>query len=407
MKWEEISGYIDQLYQKQFEVAKRLDKQLLPQNHAETLTEYIARYNKLSKYVGDLTQKVTLTEEHKKYVKDIFESARDKVLKVFGRHGWKIKVPASLGSQIDQNVEESEESEESEDEDMAEISAAEVLNQASKVLFPFNGEPENLQSFVDALTLINTIRGGHEQVAVTQIKTHLRGNARAMITNEATILEIIARLQARIKSPTSDEILSKLNAVDARQKTPQEYATIVEELGNKLKMSYIAEQIPVERAEEKAAKDAIRTIITSSGNNSVINVLQAADLKTVAAVTTKFLEVRTTQQQHMMHYRGNRGNNARGNRGKKNYNNYNNSGNYNNYYNNGNYNNNNQRGNGRGNRYNDRRGNNRGNRNNGNRGNYNNGYVRNMGPGNGQPPQGGQQFETPSNPFIHHPTNQS
>lgn len=55
------------------------------------------------------------------------------------------------------------------------------LGLASKVLPDFDGRPENLQSFLDALLLVESIKDIHEPVTVNLIKTKLKGTARNLL----------------------------------------------------------------------------------------------------------------------------------------------------------------------------------------------------------------------------------
>jgi len=52
------------------------------------------------------------------------------------------------------------------------------INTASKLIPVFDGKAENLTSFIDALEITELIKGEHEQIAVSIIKTKIRGVAR-------------------------------------------------------------------------------------------------------------------------------------------------------------------------------------------------------------------------------------
>jgi len=55
------------------------------------------------------------------------------------------------------------------------------INTASELIPVFDGKAENLTSFIDALQIIESIKGEHEQLAVSTIKTKLKGVARNLI----------------------------------------------------------------------------------------------------------------------------------------------------------------------------------------------------------------------------------
>jgi len=60
------------------------------------------------------------------------------------------------------------------------------INTASLLIPVFDGKAENLTSFIDALEIIESIKGEHEQLAVSIIKTKLKGVAGNLIGNETT-----------------------------------------------------------------------------------------------------------------------------------------------------------------------------------------------------------------------------
>lgn len=94
-------------------------------------------------------------------------------------------------------------------------SSIDFLNFASRIVPEFDGSPENLQRFVDAVNLVNENAGTNESSAVSLIKTKLSGTARNFITNESTVNEIVQTLQNNIKSVSSKVLISKI--MSARQ----------------------------------------------------------------------------------------------------------------------------------------------------------------------------------------------
>jgi len=73
-------------------------------------------------------------------------------------------------------------------------SSIDFINTASKHIPVFDGKVKNLTSFIDALQIIELIKGVHEQLAVSIIKTKLKGVDRNLIGNETTITELVSRL---------------------------------------------------------------------------------------------------------------------------------------------------------------------------------------------------------------------
>lgn len=60
------------------------------------------------------------------------------------------------------------------------------------------------------------------------------------------------------------EVSTKLNSIDPRNKTPEDYAKVIEDLGNQLKMVFINERMPAENAEKLAANTTARAILSKT-----------------------------------------------------------------------------------------------------------------------------------------------
>lgn len=243
---------------------------------------------------------------------------------------------------------------------------AEFLTIATKLIPEFNGAPENLQSFIDALELLNISVGPHVDIAIKLIKSKLRSTARDYITNEADILAIITTLINKIKPDSVSLLTSKLMSVQQGSRKVNAYVAEIETLTKDLKRAYIKEGSSLDFAEKystKAALQSLKTNATDSTAKITMNAITSTDLN---EVLQKFIETNNdtlTTNNAQINYFHKRG--GRGHRYNSNSNYY--RGNYNRNYqsyrnNNNNNNNNNYRNNYRGNRGNNRsyRGNNRG-----------------------------------------------
>jgi len=85
------------------------------------------------------------------------------------------------------------------------------------------GKAENLTSFIDALQIIESIKGEHEQLAVSIIKTKLKGVARNLIGNDTTITGVIFRLKSNVNGKTVEVLSAKLMNLQQRNKTANQY----------------------------------------------------------------------------------------------------------------------------------------------------------------------------------------
>jgi len=76
---------------------------------------------------------------------------------------------------------------------------AEFIKLATSLIPEFDGRHENLQSFLDRLGLLDTLKCTHETTAISPIKTKLKGHARNLISNEQTIAALITQLSNAVK----------------------------------------------------------------------------------------------------------------------------------------------------------------------------------------------------------------
>ena len=142
------------------------------------------------------------TTEHRREANEIFTYVRDLFLRICGRYNLNICVPESLGSPVDLKVCDNSviesDSSDSEFDEITEIneptsntkieklakmplSATDFLNLATKILPDFDGRPENLQRFLDAINLVKTQATGNEEILSELIKTKLTGSTRQLI----------------------------------------------------------------------------------------------------------------------------------------------------------------------------------------------------------------------------------
>jgi len=107
---------------------------------------------------------------------------------------------------------------------------------------------ESLTSFIDALQIIESKESEHEKLAVSIIKTMLKGVARNRIGNETTITEVISRLKSNVKGETVEVLSAKLMNLQQRNKTANRYTQEVEQMTKTLEGAYIRDGLPLELA---------------------------------------------------------------------------------------------------------------------------------------------------------------
>lgn len=412
--YDDLLGELDPLESEFAKCYKRVNKTNLPREslvikHLNDLIELVNNYREILRQ-PDLANDLTLSQ-----VNNITQRKRNLLSKLgnaFSRTNRELVITQGQNIPKIQEIEfgtdteeeyqqtDSESDTESDPESEAELNmdVPTFLNAATKIVnFEFDGKAENLQRFIDALTLLNTpaILGEHQALAITIIKTKLAGSARSLITNEDTIPAIIATLRDRIKGESSQAILAKIENVKQGSKSANLYIKEVEDLTKQLENAYISEQIPSATATTMSTQAAVKAVAKNATNDNVKLIVQAGNFGNMNELVAKFVTTATEAQSpasilftRRLNTNGNNGNrtgnfrsNFRGNhtrrgnnRGRGN-NNNNNGGSYNNNYNRGTNNNNNNRNN-----------NNQGHRNNGSRPN-NRGHVfqAQAGQGNGQP----------------------
>lgn len=295
---------------------------------------------------------------HKEEANKIFHTYRDQLIRVFHRHHINIKVP--LNCEINSEITETDESdrEDSQTETIEEIETIimprtedDVMDKTTKIVPVFDGNVNELQSFLDALTLIDRIKETHEGIAIEVIKTKLKGQARNLITNENRIQDIKSKLVSSIQGESSELLCSKLMNIRQQSKSATTYAEEIQEIAKKLSSAYIREGYPHSIAEKLTKQNAAKAISRNATNEEVKLIIKAGNFTSLNEVVSRFIEASTEASNSnsavfhfrssgyaKQHYKNNRFNNrGRGQNRHQNNNsrNYNetNSRNYNNNFN--------------------------------------------------------------------------
>lgn len=203
----------------------------------------------------------------------------------------------------------------------------EYLKLASSILPEFDGKAENLTSFIDGLSLIDSMKGSYETVAISLIKTKLKGHARKIITNEVTITEIIDKLKIKVKGESVEVISAKLLNLQQKQKTAIQYVQEVEKLTKALEGAYIDDGLTSEIAAKYSTAHAVKAMVKNCSIDRVKYIMEAGTFSTMDEATSKFVNSCTEATGHansVLYFSGqqnkNYGNRG-GYRGRVNYNN--------------------------------------------------------------------------------------
>jgi len=155
------------------------------------------------------------------------------------------------------------------------------INTASKLIPVFDGKAENLTSFIDALEIIESIKGENEQLAVSIIKTKLKGVARNLIGNETTITEVISRLKNNVKGETVEVLSTKLMNLQQRNKAANQYTQEVEQMTKSLEGAYITDGLSLELARSYSTRHAVKAMTKNCTIDKVKTIMQAGTFNTM------------------------------------------------------------------------------------------------------------------------------
>lgn len=324
-----------------------------------------------------------LNDDNNGQVEELISCVKSKLQNILLRLNIGDKVPTSLDKSFVFNLEEDSEEEDTSSEDnrvrtdsiFSEATMADrvkFIELACKILPDFDGTVENLQRFIDALSLLDTLKDTHETVAIQLIKTKLLGTARNYITEETTIQQIIAKLRSSIKGESAESITCKILNTKQLNKNTSDYTKEIEQLTKALNNAYLADGLEPEKAKKYSTQIAVQSMAKNANNEKIKLIMEVGKFDNIAEATAKFTSVaddRSTSQPifHVRTQRDNQNNNGTNRYRGTYYNryrgrNHNNLNRYNNTRNNGspqnrNYQNphNNNNGNFRGNNYNNRR----------------------------------------------------
>lgn len=296
-----------------------------------------------------------LTNTHKTAADAFYADVREKLIKVALRKGIKIETPHTLHEVAPFEPITHTESKLHITHPNMPQTVIEFLGTASRLIPDYDGRAENLQSFIDALCLVDTIKETHEAVAINLVKTKLKGAARNLISTETTLQAVVEKLKTSIKGETVDVVTARLMNVRQQNKNANTYATEVEDLAKRLEGAYISDGLPTELASTYATKTAVKAIIKNATNEKVKTVMESATFSNMNEVTAKFVSSCTEtfgHQNSVLFYGNDRRRNGQYHKHHRRNGNYNNQRNPENYRNNNNRNNShndNNRGRGRNN----------------------------------------------------------
>lgn len=311
-----------QLKQEIINQSKRVIKKYIPKNDQvrnEIRDNLVKLFNEFtatlsaSWYSLDALEKVNYNQ--------IFFACRDKVVRSFEALGVRYKIPNSCFESINPRIldeEFSEDETETKVLDNMPLNAVDFFNLASKLVpSQFDGNPNNLRSFVDSLELLKNNSNDHAANALAFVKTRLTGKARDLITDENTIDAIINTLKNGIKGESSHLLIAKLLNCKQNSKDSASYASEIESLAENLQKAYISEGVPRQIAENYAVENTVRSLSVNANNEKTRLIMQAATFTSVQSVMAKFVNSSTQNApSNIFYFRQNRPNYSNRSRGR-------------------------------------------------------------------------------------------
>ena len=226
------------------------------------------------------------------------------------------------------------------------------IRQATSLVQPYDGNAENLDSFIDSICLLNELTPeALRPMMIRFIKTRLSGKARiGLPDNIVTIEPLIEIINAKCEDHTTPEnIISKLNATKQRG-TINEFCEEIEKLCAKLENLYNKQQIPAAVAKTMATKAGINALTNGTNVPETKIILKAGTFASIKEAIQKATENSNTScaNASIFHYNKQQ-NEHRPNRGRGSFNRDSRHNNQQNHQNGRNNNRGNFRGNSRGN----------------------------------------------------------
>ncbi|XP_036321604.1 uncharacterized protein LOC118735764 [Rhagoletis pomonella] len=316
-KWEEISKELTENKINAEKSYKCICKNI--KIKTETVKKHLNVLLSSLNNIGKLIRRVnnTLTKAHQLESYQVFSSVRDKLVSSLSRYNVEFEIPTSYKQHIEidfdiwlfEGTSDTEEEQKEivvQEEISTQTNIVEIAEQdtqtetsmtqttvafiktASSILPEFDGKPENLPSFLDALDILEQIKENHEAIAVSMIKTKLKGTARNFISNETTIQEIKRKLKNAIKGESVEVLTAKLLNIQQRSKTANQYTAEIEKLTKSLEGAYISDGLTTDLATKYATQTAVKAMCKNCSNDKVKTIMQAGTFTSMNEAVSKF-----------------------------------------------------------------------------------------------------------------------
>lgn len=275
-------------------------KKVLKQNistNPVTLDSYrrnlILKYNKYVNFISRVFD--TFPTNSKNFLTEEVQITKTKLNLCFTKLNLETRAPTGFLDKIESDI--VEENDQVIDEidfefDMA-MTNNDLLKAASQSInYRYTGDPLQLDSFIDAVTLIQTFATTDPLKAFlfTIIKSKLEGRAREYITATITTTdEIIATLREKIKPDSSAIIEGKFSSLKINRSDPSDFTKKAEDLADALRRSLIIEGVSPDKAESMTITKTVELCRSVASSDIVKSVVAATSFKSPKEVLAKYV----------------------------------------------------------------------------------------------------------------------
>lgn len=201
-------------------------------------------------------------------------------------------------------------------------SKADFLKMASSILnYKFNGNPLKLESFVTDVEMIEEIATAeNKEFCFKFIKAKLEGKALECITDEKTVIEIIAALKKEIKPESSTIIEGKIMALKLIKYDYTKFTEEAEKLSEAFRRSLVIEGIPRAKAQEMTIKKTAELCRKTSRSDIVKAALTSTKFEHPGEVIAKFVtesDIVRKEERELKNFRAKQSNNPKFSQNKK------------------------------------------------------------------------------------------
>lgn len=182
------------------------------------------------------------------------------------------------------------------------MSQAEFLNLAAKLLPDYDSSPENLNKFLNAINLVDSIKDTHEEIAVSLIKTKISGKTQNIVSQLTSISEIKEAIKKNVTQESASTVSAKLMAIKQNGRDTNAFVKEIENLTQQLENAYIVDGLPTNTAQKYATGVAVKSLANNARSAETKIVMKAGNFTSVSEAITKFVDASAEASTSQINY---------------------------------------------------------------------------------------------------------